>query len=484
MMLKKEVNVSIKTDKQDTLLDLRLSKKIIHNVIEPIETWTTHGLPNIVRSKYISVKIVWSLLFLTAVGTSIYFLDKTIKEFFEYNVTTKVRLINVNELDYPVITVCDKHQISTDSGLNYFIQNYLNNFDAKNVEILAELYHILNFDIFPYQLLYDVPILKRSNFTQSIENMLYKGTLNNHKITASDFEWIFNPYYGNCYQLNTDSKFKAIIQNTNLLELTFVSKHPDRLKNKSMENKINVILSPSNSNPFLNFNDVIEAPGGLLTKIKLEKSVFNKYPQPYSDCNIVEDENGNLIYPTKFQKKYFNQIQNAGYKYSQSLCISFCQLDILGSNCSFRPSSIKAPNNLDNFCPAESKQFKNNLDPAYTFLDPAYWSVLESHTHELYKKMFEDKVTIEKCENVCPLECYKENFQIASSTFELDEHPQDQNLTVSSLVGLTINFRSLSYLNYEETPTVSIFNLLSNIGGVIGLLLGIFLIYKKDEFKL
>ena len=113
MMLKKEVNVSIKTDKQDTLLDLRLSKKIIHNVIEPIETWTTHGLPNIVRSKYISVKIVWSLLFLTAVGTSIYFLDKTIKEFFEYK--SQVRLFSQSGLmrgEYFAVNLNSKDQFA------------------------------------------------------------------------------------------------------------------------------------------------------------------------------------------------------------------------------------------------------------------------------------------------------------------------------------------------------------------------------------
>ena len=463
--------VSINIDIQGSLKNVKLSQKIIQSAIHPIESWTTHGLPNIVRSKYISVKIIWSLIFLAALGLSIYFLYSTIKEFLEYNVTTEVRLVNVNELEYPVITICNKHQISSDYGLNYFLKSLFSRgsyFDNENnVEILTKLYHILNFDIYPYQLLYDIPIERRYNFTQSIDEMFYKGTLNNQNITSSDFVWIFNPYYGNCYQLNTDSKLNAIIQNSNLLELMFVSKHPEKLNNQYKENKINVIISSPNSNSFLNFNDAIEAPGGLITKIRFDKSVFNKYPNPYSDCDLVRDENGNFKYPDKFERKYFDQIIKADYEYSQSLCVSFCQLDLLGNNCSFRPSSIKAPNNLDKFCPTELETIRN-----FTFLDPKYWSVLDTHTHELYKKFFEDKDINKKCEKMCPLECNKENYQIATSNFELDEDTIDPNLPVSNVIGLSLNFRSLAYLNYKESPTISIYNLVSNIGGVIGLLLG------------
>ena len=41
---------------------------------------------------------------------------------------------------------------------------------------------------------------------------------------------------------------------------------------------------------------------------------------------------------------------------------------------------------------------------------------------------------------------------------------------------LNIHFDSLSYLNYDEYPTVGVYNLVSNIGGIIGLLLGMSLL--------
>ena len=49
---------------------------------------------------------------------------------------------------------------------------------------------------------------------------------------------------------------------------------------------------------------------------------------------------------------------------------------------------------------------------------------------------------------------------------------------------LNIAFDSLSYLNYEESPSISVYNLISNIGGVIGLLLGMSLLSIFEVFEM
>ena len=80
-----------------------LYQKIKEEVIQPIETWTLHALPNVVRSKYMSVKIIWMIIFLAAVGVSIYFVVSTVREFLRYDVTSLVRSIAVDELDLSVL---------------------------------------------------------------------------------------------------------------------------------------------------------------------------------------------------------------------------------------------------------------------------------------------------------------------------------------------------------------------------------------------
>ena len=97
--------------------------------------------------------------------------------------------------------------------------------------------------------------------------------------------------------------------------------------------------------------------------IKIKKSVLNKQKRPYSNCDFEVDENGNFKFPYEFDRKYYDQINQAGYEYSQSMCISFCQLDKIGNNCTLRASSLNAPNNMVNFCPNKSLNFLNSFQP-------------------------------------------------------------------------------------------------------------------------
>ena len=182
--------------------------------------------------------------------------------------------------------------------------------------------------------------------------------------------------------------------------------------------------------------------------------MFNKQKKPYSDCDFIEDDNGNIEYPSTFDRKYYDQIKSAGYEYSQSMCISFCQLDKIGNNCTLRASSINAPNNMDNFCPDKRLNFLNSkkllMDLAYSYY---------------YNEDFDAE-----CAKYCPLECKKENYDVSLTKNDY------YSSNYWNYIDLYINYNSLSYLNYEESPSISVYNLVSNIGGAIGLLLGMSLL--------
>ena len=350
---------------------------------------------------------------------------------------------------------------------------YFNNsdFDLNDDYSKIVLYHFLNFVYYPYQIFNEIPILNRSAFTQPIDTFFYKGSLNGQNITSSDFEWIFNPYYGNCYKLNTNGKLKAVLQNDNLLQLRFYVKHPYNITDYYRDS-LYLIITPPGFSSFNKYVDVYFGQGGFLTKLIVKKSVFNKYPKPYSDCDLVKNDNGNYGYPKHLDRKYFDQIISAGYEYSQSLCISFCQIDQMGDNCTLRASSIKAPNNFDKFCP---NQFEPNRN--FSFYYPQYLGSLYSNTHQMYIKFFENKEINNKCEKMCPLECSRDSYEINKSLKIVDNDIADSNLDVDIIfyVGFSIKFQSLTFFNHDETPTVSIYNFVSNIGGVIGLLLGKFI---------
>jgi hypothetical protein len=441
---------------------LNLSKKLKEEAIKPIESWTTHGLPNVIRSKHIFVKIIWVILFLGALGVSIYFLYKTLSDYLEFKVTTEVRSINVDELDFPVITICNSNMISNENGLEYF-KLFLNESSKMSYDQLLDILnnetnnfnYYMNYSqqLLPYEFFYKIPIEKRQNYSVGIDQMFINGYLNDDYIYSTDFVWIFNPYIGSCYQLNTDSKLKAKAYNENILNLNFVFNLPDIVERFGLKKSLNLLISSKNSNPFVLLK-VIDISTGARNFIQINKSVFSKKEKPFSNCDLVEDDNGDLNFPSNYDPKYFNQIKNAGYSYSQSLCISFCQLDKIGNNCSLRISSVNAPNNMNNFCPNQNLNVYENIE----LLD------------EMFYKYFYDKDIDKICSQLCPLECKTEYYQLYSTTSELKLNRFDYDS--EDYIELYMTYSSLSYLNYQETPTVTIYNLVSNIGGVMGLLLG------------
>ena len=100
------------TIKKMVMIDKNLSKKLKKRTIKPIESLTIHGLPNLFKKKSILIKLIWLILFLASLGVSAYFVYNTIVEYLRYEVTTVVRSINQNEIDFPVITICNSIQLS------------------------------------------------------------------------------------------------------------------------------------------------------------------------------------------------------------------------------------------------------------------------------------------------------------------------------------------------------------------------------------
>ena len=445
--------------KKMTTIDKNLSRKLQEETIKPVISWTLHGLPNVFRTKYILFKIVWVILFLTALGVSIYFVYNTIEEYLRYEVTTLVRSINVDEMDFPVITICNVNQISNQKGLDHFLSiwnQYANNYSLEN---LSDYFNstkngFANYYYSASVFFYQIPIRERQNYSVNIKEIFTYGFLNDYNLTSDDFNWIFNPFLGNCYQLNTDAKLKTKAYAQNVLQLYLNFDFPIIVQNFGYPNAIYLILKSKKSNIYrLYQQNSFIILGGSSVSLKLTKSVFNKQKKPYSDCDFVQDDDGNFEYPSWFDRKYYDQIKSAGYEYSQSMCISFCQIDKIKNDCTFRASSLNAPNNMDNFCPNKSLNFLNSFQFLYNF----------------YLAYYYNKELDAECAKFCPLECNTENYDVSLITKEFSSDNKNY-------IDLYINYNSLSYYNYDESPSISVYNLVSNIGGAIGLLLGMSLL--------
>jgi hypothetical protein len=218
MVTVNSVNINLKKQSKE-----KSSKKIKHASLESIKSLTTHGIPNIFRNKYKLIKIMWILLTLGSASLSIYFIAETINEFFQFKVTTEVRLNDAKEFEFPTITICNKNQFSTKHSLSYLknileTEPQLQSFDNQSnfvhdISLIDKIQQIRLFLLYTsaYRLMKNIRLLERKNLTTSIDDMLIACRYDRDiECKKSQFEWIFNRNYGNCYRFNAFSKNRFV----------------------------------------------------------------------------------------------------------------------------------------------------------------------------------------------------------------------------------------------------------------------------------
>ena len=380
--------------KKENLLLLRIKKESI----ELFESLTTHGIPNLFKTKYILVRVFWILLSLASIAASIYFVIQTVLEFFKFGINTEVRLIQSSEIQFPSILICNKNKISTNHSYEYlkkviekseksFLESFDN--DDTNSTLGYYVYYKNNMDkylarYFPaYQLFYDAANLDEiKNMSKKISDVLFWAWLSSAYgyYDSADFELIYNKKYGICYLFNSNSSItinEAGIDNSITFEL-FLGQ--DRILNELNADKgVYIAILDKNSNPYGDLDYVIDVKVGVQTDILVEREIFEKYPYPYSSCTYNSNE------PGVIDSIYYEKIVNANYSYSQSLCLDFCYLDYLNKRdgCTLLLSSIKVPNIT--YCRNSSL----NIVDVQSVYDDLYGNNQKKNT----------------CLDKCPLEC-------------------------------------------------------------------------------
>jgi hypothetical protein len=427
------------------------------HVSDSLKTVSIHGVSHLFKSKNKLSKWIWFVLSILSIGLSIYFIVNTLIEYFDYNVTTKVRLVTANKFNLPSITICDRNKLSTQDAFT-FIQNF-NLLDDKLGRLNLIDQQILNLKNIPAFVLFrNLTLNEIKKMSKPIESMIIECIFDLKPCNPSDFEWIYNSRYGNCYRFNSNStKYVQTPNELHGFSLDLYLDYPIELDKYNIEKGVFVSIDDQIVNVYNDFDDLIDVSTGVETNIFLKRSVFTRYPRPYSNCRFDHARKG---------FKYYDKIIEAGYSYSQSICLSFCRHEKQG--CILPFSSIRIPNRT--FC-----EINDSRNISYA-----------------YKK--NEYIPIE-CFEECPLECKTTSFDYTVTTFKYPKYLANGNYeqliakglinanqteiignTLNSVVRLKIYFGSMNYLEYSELPSISIFSLVSNLGGTLGIFLGMSLL--------
>ena len=220
-----------------------------------------------------------------------------------------------------------------------------------------------------------------------------------------------------------------------------------------VSNGLQVIIYNQSISPSMN-EGLLAAPG-FSTYFRINKVLISKQTLPYNDC-IDKLDTYHL-----FNSSLYSEIVSSNISYRQSDCLDFAFLKTLWPQVSF--------------------------NDRYKFLQNVSKIFLANSFYDFYNNMSNTNTPR------CPFECNSVSYEI--TTFQSDYPSYNEYLTLlnntelisnfpngnltsvqefkQSLYTIYIFFNQLSYTEINQQPEIDLWNLISNIGGLFGLFLGL-----------
>jgi hypothetical protein len=461
---------------------------------ETIGNETAQALIRIFDTKYTIIKVFWILCLLGCVSLCGYLVAETFLTYLSNSVYTTTTIVHEVPTLFPKVTICNSMFGTTEYA--YELVREINDRVSPNISIfnknqISKLAYNDAFSLFWKVInLFQTRInsatfsnIERQKLVHSFDDVLLLCLFNGQPCTINDFIWKWDPLYGNCYSFNTgfNSSGSRINYKESLLpgavfglQLTVYVGYNDKLNlfNNgyfswipfSHSYGLNVLIE---NNTYLSYDkqSSIALNGGTINFMSLHRRFSSKLTKPYSNCDI---DNTN---PGHYDSPFYDLIVNSPYQYSQQLCFTQCiqQQVIQLCNCSIpiylSLYNVSCQNEAEALC--------------------AVWS---PYNGKLSASVF-------NCIPKCPLECNTSEitFELTTQTFsgfgyalvvnqtpsflsDFNSAPITETEASNKFVQLILYYDSLTFTSSTDTPSMDIVAFLGNIGGTLGLFLGISLL--------
>ncbi len=433
----------------------KIKEKLIEVLENLIGDSTTHGLPRIVKSRSYFIKTIWAICTIISTSVCIYQIHKSIVSYLDYDTTISVENIVEIPSPFPEVMICNLNPFQTDLALSFLRNNPISNSKFENIQIKIGLMNqISSFnDTFKKQ------------FGFKINEILIDCTFNTRKCDSGDFEWYFHSFYGNCFRFKPLNFSNKSISQTGVLfglGLKLFSGNLESIPALNEKSGYQIIISNQSNQPL--FNEGITISPGMESNLKVERLFRQQVGQPYNDC--LE----NLTSADAFDSELYRTIIKSNITYTQLHCFFYCAQKNINENCKCDSNFFPKLNLEGNLC-LDNEKLECALDAVANFYNGD---------------------SVKSCSQYCPLECKSQKFQISTSfaQFPIDQYARElmnnsfiksrylnKSLTVenikNSVLALNIYYDDLSYVIISEKPALIFVDLLSTIGGIGGLFIGI-----------
>ena len=458
--------------------------KIIRLMRETLDNSLAHALIKIYETPHASLKFFLLVCVLVSSGLCSHLIIQLFVEYTNYCVLTTQRTQYEMPAKFPKVIICNINPFTTKYSIEFITSvnrqfnpdydifnetqmNELNLNDKANM--INDIYTLARFEM------NGLNESEKRKLSHSLENVMQKCLFNFKKCSMNDFKWIFDPWYGNCWQFNakneTPMKYSSLPGENFGLKMGFYVNMYENLTRinhnvDSVRGALIRIDNSSYSSDLFALHGIKIAPG-YAHDISVSRSFKSKLSAPYSNCL---SQNGG------FESDLIDLIQNSAYKYTQPMCLIQCLQRNIHVKCNCTDSSL-----LFLFSFHESHKMCLTPNEIACML-------------KLYEaRLLRDEFFKENCLQKCPPECHMQEFDISLSSNQLianyyldylksNTHlvedfvnSEEINLetTRQSFLFFNIFYKSLSYSTSIESPEIDIVWLLIGIGSYLGLFMGL-----------
>jgi hypothetical protein len=372
-------------------------------------------------------------------------IGKSISEYFEYEVVTKIRVLNEIPFEFPTINICSLNPLVTNEFIefeNNFLRMATNKTFDANVSFNLEEILILK-SKFTLELNTNVNETSFHSMFFNLSDFVIDCTFDKVQCNKSDFKESL--FAGKCLEFNSNTLKKKTFKNglNSGLNMEFYLPELSSLSySKVFLNRfygLRIFIRNVTYNSFEDLN-AIDVKPGTMTLIELKKNFIERMPYPYSDCFI---NYGNI-------------------EYRKINCIDSCM-----------------QKNIVNECKCYSTWFGNFNLGVNACLNSEELACAQRVFNNLNK--FSDDCSIN-----CPNSCFSINFDYFTSISDFPtrryfsilknnnivkkqlENENISNLTYEAMkervLSFNIFFNKLVYTKISETEKVRLVDMIAGIG--------------------
>ncbi|XP_048735212.2 degenerin unc-8-like [Ostrea edulis] len=469
------------------------------------------AIARVVKANTILKKIIWLILVIAAMawlGLQCYWLfDK----YFSYPVEVKVELKSAAKLAFPSVTVCNRNPLKKCKLGESVFAGLTDTFNLKTDDTLyneamdklrdrtadqgspstgpdqepynmTELAETLGFSMWDgldnasvadsfyktsssemdamtqyasLALQYDDDAIEAYGHqkTDMITNCVFSG----HQCSPANFTYLHNSKYGNCYTFNSIKDPNPALYTFYAgplmgLTLEFNIQQAEYISALAPDAGIRVSIHERGTYPFPEDDGFTIAPG-FASSVALKRVYVSRLEPIHGNCS----KNPTIV--DEYMKRY-------DYSYTKRTCMKSCYQHTLMTDCNCACSNFIVPKNYTSIC-----DFNNETTSICGMKSIATWDTCDEKCPDnCQENKYETTVTA----STWPSNAYKNylesRMKMTTSEFMGRE---DSDKIGSNLVKLEIYFAEMMYESIESQKGYESMNLISDVGGQLGLWLGL-----------